>query len=79
MEYRKDPYHLRYAAAVALAQIEAGLKIGLIDWQVADGVLQDFGSDPLLTDELREQAWSLHAQVQRDLEDARRGSQESAE
>lgn len=28
MEYRKDPYHLCYAAAVALAQIEAGLKIG---------------------------------------------------
>lgn len=78
MEYRKDPYHLHYATEVALAHIEATLKIGLIDWQVADGVLQDFGSDPLLRDELREKAWSLHVQVQQDLEEARHGRQESA-
>lgn len=79
MEYTKDPYHLHYAVAVALAQIEAGLKFAMIDWHVADGLLQDFGSDPLLTDELHEKAWQLHAQVQRDLEEARRGPQEQAE
>lgn len=64
MEYMKDPYHLHYAVEVALAHIEAALKIGLIEWQVADGVLQDFGSDPLLTDELHAKAWALHPQVQ---------------
>ncbi len=69
MEYTKDPYHLQYAVAVALAQIEAGLKFAMIDWHVADGMLQDFGSDPLLTDELRERAWAIHAQAQRDLEE----------
>jgi hypothetical protein len=61
MEYAKDPYHLRYAVAVALVQVEAGLKFAMIDWHVADGMLQDFGSDLLLTDELREKARALHA------------------
>ena len=61
--------HIHYAVELALNHIEAALKVGLIDWQVAETLLQDFAGDSLLTPELQAKAWALHDQVRDSLDD----------